>query len=67
MRKGEKVRKDVPDFTGEDKATKPWKTKTPRRGQLEVPQPLLCLSKKGSVEAENCSELTCTGQGSWGP
>lgn len=46
--------------------TKPWKIRTPRRGHLQVPQPLVCPSKKDSVEAENCSELTCTGRGSWG-
>lgn len=47
--------------------TKPWKTRTPRKGQLQVPQPLLCLSKRGSAEAENCSELTCTGGNLGGP
>lgn len=47
--------------------TKPWKGGTPRRGQSQVPQPLLCLSKKCAVEAENWGELTRTGRRSWGP
>lgn len=48
-----RVRKDVPDHPGKDKQENRDTKKRPVTG----PTAIALLSKKGSVEAENCSEL----------
>ena len=47
---------------------KTWKGGSPRkRGQLQVLQPLFCLSTKISIGTGSCSGLTCTARRSCGP
>lgn len=48
-----RVRKNVPDHPGKDKQENRDTKKRPVTG----PTAIALLSKKGSVEAENCSEL----------
>lgn len=52
----------------EDEMRKTWKGGSPRkRGQLQILQPLFCLSTKISIGTGSCSGLTRTARRSCGP